>query len=324
MLGGLYELIAPHLTEKQRRLLAGAAARALGRGGGARMARISGLSRPTVYAGVRELDDPPDPRGRIRRPGGGPKRLVERNPGLLCALDELVDPDSRGDPQSPLRWTCKSTRQLADALAARGVQVSNDTVGRLLKQQRYTLQRTLKTEEGAPSTPTGTRSSGMSTSRAASSWPPASRSSASTPRRRSWSAGMPTAGGSGGQQASPNGCWYMTSPTRSWARRFPTGSTTWAPTPGWVSVGTDHDTAAFAVATLRRWWQQAGRALYPTATQLLVCADAGGSNGYRVRAWKTELARFAAETGLAVTVCHFPPGTSKWNKSSIGCSATSP
>jgi hypothetical protein len=149
VLGGLYELIAPHLTEKQRRLLAGAAARALGRGGGARMARISGLSRPTVYAGVRELDDPPDPRGRIRRPGGGPKRLVERNPGLLRALDELVDPDTRGDPQSPLRWTCKSTRQLADALAAQGFQVSDDTVGRLLTQQRYTLQRTLKTEEGA-------------------------------------------------------------------------------------------------------------------------------------------------------------------------------
>ena len=149
VLGGLYELIAPHLTEKQRRLLAGAAARALGRGGGVRMARISGLSRPTVYTGVRELDAPPEPRGRVRRPGGGPKRLVERQPGLLAALDELVDPDTRGDPESPLRWTCKSTRQLADALVAQGFQVSDDTVGRLLKQQHYTLQRTQKTEEGA-------------------------------------------------------------------------------------------------------------------------------------------------------------------------------
>jgi hypothetical protein len=149
VLGGLYELLAPHLTEKQRRLLAGAAARALGRGGGARMARLTGLSRPTVYAGVRELDDPPDPRGRVRRPGGGPKRLVERQPGLLRALDELVDPDTRGDPEGPLRWTCKSTHQLADALGAQGFQVSDDTVGRLLKQQGYTLQRTLKTEEGA-------------------------------------------------------------------------------------------------------------------------------------------------------------------------------
>ena len=149
MLAGLYELVAPHLTEKQRRLLAGAAARALGRGGGARMARLSGLSRPTVYTGVRELDDSPDPRGRIRRRGGGPKRLVERDPGLLQALEDLVDPDTRGDPQSPLRWTCKSTRELAEALTAQGHPVSDDTVGRLLRQQDYTLQRTQKTEEGA-------------------------------------------------------------------------------------------------------------------------------------------------------------------------------
>ena len=149
MLAGLYELVAPHLTEKQRRLLAGAAARALGRGDGARMARLTGLSRPTVYTGVRELDDSPDPRGRVRRPGGGPKRLVERDPGLLDALEELVDPDTRGDPQSPLRWTCKSTRELAEALTAQGHPVSDDTVGRLLRQQDYTLQRTQKTEEGA-------------------------------------------------------------------------------------------------------------------------------------------------------------------------------
>jgi hypothetical protein len=204
VLGGLEGLIAPHLTEKQRRLLAGAAARPLGRGGGVGMARSSGLSRPTVSAGVGELDDPPDPRGRIRRPGGGPKRLVERNPGLLGALDEGVDPDTGGDPQSPLRWRCKSTRQLADALAAQGVPVSDDTVGWLLSQQRYRLQRTLKTEEGAQH-PTGTRSFGRSTSRPSSSWPPASRSSASTPRRSNWSAAPPTAGGSGGPRRARTG-----------------------------------------------------------------------------------------------------------------------
>ena len=149
MLAGLFELVAPHLTEKQRRLLAGAGARALGRGGGARMARISGLSRPTVYAGVRELDERPDPGGRVRRRGGGPKRRTTTDPGLLAALDALVDPDTRGDPDSPLRWTCKSTRELAGVLTAAGHPVSDDTVGRLLKQQGYTLQRTHKTEEGA-------------------------------------------------------------------------------------------------------------------------------------------------------------------------------
>jgi transposase len=149
VLAGLYELIAPHLTEKQRRLLAGAGARALGRGGGARMARISGLSRPTVYAGVRELEERPDPGGRVRRRGGGPRRRTMADPGLLAALDTLVDPDTRGDPDSPLRWTCKSTRELAEALTAQGHPVSDDTVGRLLKQQGYTLQRTQKTLEGA-------------------------------------------------------------------------------------------------------------------------------------------------------------------------------
>jgi transposase len=148
VLVGLFELVAPHLTEKQRRL-AGAGARALGRGGGARMARISGLSRPTVYAGVRELEERPDPGGRVRRRGGGPKRRTTADPGLLAALDALVDPDARGDPDSPLRWTCKSTRKLAEALTAQGHPVSDDTVGRLLKQQGYTLQRTQKTLEGA-------------------------------------------------------------------------------------------------------------------------------------------------------------------------------
>jgi Rhodopirellula transposase DDE domain len=149
VLAGLFELIAPHLTEKQRRLLAGAGARALGPGGGARMARISGLSRPTVYAGVRELEERPDPGGRIRRRGGGPKRRTMSDPSLLAALDALVEPYTRDDPDSPLRWTCKSIAQLAVALTAAGHPFSDDTVGRLLKQQGYTLQRTQKTLEGA-------------------------------------------------------------------------------------------------------------------------------------------------------------------------------
>ena len=324
VLGGLYELIAPHLTEKQRRLLAGAAARALGRGGGARMARISGLSRPTVYAGVRELDDPPDPRGRIRRLGGGPKRLVERQPGLLRALDELVDPDTRGDPQSPLRWTCKSTRQLADALAAQGFQVSDDTVGRLLKQQRYTLQRTLKTEEGAqhPDRDAQFRYVNEQAKQQLAAGQPV----VSVDTKKKELVGRYANGGREWRPpGEPEPVLVHDFPDQELGKAIPYGVYDLGANAGWVSVGTDHDTAAFAVATLRRWWQQAGRALYPTATQLLVCADAGGSNGYRVRAWKTELARFAAQTGLAVTVCHLPPGTSKWNKIEHRfCSATSP
>jgi hypothetical protein len=313
VLGGLYELVAPHLTEKQRRLLAGAAAKALGRGGGARMARISGLSRPTVYTGVRELEDPPDPGGRIRRPGGGPKRLVQRQPGLLAALEALVDPDTRGDPQSPLRWTCKSTRELADALGGQGFQVSDDTVGRLLTQQRYTLQRTQKTEEGAQhpdrdaqfrylnDTARGHLDQGLPV--------------VSVDTKKKELVGNYANGGTEWQPVGePERVKVHDFPDPELGKAIPYGVYDLGANAGWVSVGTDHDTAAFAVATLRRWWQQAGRALYPNADRLLVCADAGGSNGYRVRAWKTELASFAAETGLQVTVCHFPPGTSKWNK----------
>jgi hypothetical protein len=312
VLGGLYELITPHLTEKQRRLLAGAAARALGRGG-ARMAQISGLSRPTVYTGVRELDAPPDPHGRIRRPGGGPRRLVERQPGLLAALDELVAPDTRGDPESPLRWTCKSTRQLADALAGQGFQVSDDTVGRLLKQQRYTLQRTLKTEEGAqhPDRDAQFRYVNEQAKQHLAAGQPV----VSVDTKKKELVGRYANGGREWRPAGePERVGVHDFPDKELGKAIPYGIYDLGANAGWVSVGTDHDTAAFAVATLRRWWQQAGRALYPNADRLLVCADAGGSNGYRVRAWKTELARFAAETSLQVTVCHFPPGTSKWNK----------
>jgi hypothetical protein len=313
VLGGLYELIAPHLTEKQRRLLAGAAAKTLGRGGGARMARISGLSRPTVYAGVRELQDPPDPQGRIRRPGGGPKRLAERDPGLLAALDALVDPDTRGDPESPLRWTCKSTRQLADALGAQGYTVSDDTVGRLLKQQRYTLQRTQKTLEGAqrPDRDAQFRYVNEQAKQHLAAGQPV----VSVDTKKKELVGRYANAGAEWQPAGePERVGVHDFPDPEVGKAIPYGVYDLGANTGWVGVGTDHDTAAFAVATLRRWWEQVGRAAYPQADRLLVCADAGGSNGYRVRLWKTELARFAAETGLQVTVCHFPPGTSKWNK----------
>jgi transposase len=309
----MYVLLAPHLTEKQRRLLAGAAARALGRGGGARMARISGLSRPTVYSGVRELDERPDPGGRVRRAGGGPKRLVERQPGLLAALEALVDPDTRGDPESPLRWTCKSTRELADALGAQGFQVSDDTVGRLLKQQRYTLQRTRKTEEGAQHPDRDAQFRYINEQ--AKAQLAAGQPVVSVDTKKKELVGNYANGGVEWQPVGePERVGVHDFPDPAVGKAIPYGVYDLGAGTGWVSVGCDHDTAAFAVATLRRWWEQVGQAAYPAADRLLVTADAGGSNGYRLRAWKTELARFAADTGLAVTVCHFPPGTSKWNK----------
>jgi transposase len=314
LLGAIYELVSPRLDERQRRLLAAAAARALGRGGITMVARATGMSRQTVYDGLADLDDATGLAvGRARRPGGGRKRLVERDPGLVAALEALVDPVTRGDPESPLRWTCKSTAQLARALTAQGHPVSDDTVGRLLKQQDYTLQRTRKTVEGAQH-PDRDAQFGYLNEQA----------------RAHLAAGQPVVSvdtkkkelvgdyANPGQEWQPSGAPVEVKvhdfPDKQLGKAIPYGVYDLGANTGWVSVGTDHDTARFAVATLGRWWEQAGRALYPDAERLLVTADAGGSNGYRVRAWKTELARFAAATGLAVTVCHFPPGTSKWNR----------
>jgi Rhodopirellula transposase DDE domain len=323
VLATLFDLISPHLNERQRRLLLGAGARALGRGGGARMARLSGMSRPTVYAGVRELDEPPDPHGRIRRPGGGPKRLQDTDPDLIEALDRLVDPDTRGDPCSPLRWTTKSTRELADALTAQGHPVSDDTVGRLLKQQGYRLQRTVKTLEGAQHQDRDAQFRYLNEQ--AREHLAASQPVVSVDTKKKELVGNFANGGAEWQPSGePVEVNVHDFPDPKLGKAIPYGVYDLGANAGWVSVGVDHDTAAFAVATLGRWWEQAGRVAYPEASRLLVMADAGGSNGYRVRAWKTELARFAAETGLQVTVCTSRQGPASGTGLSIGCSAPFP
>jgi hypothetical protein len=312
VLAATFSLVGPHLTERQRRLLLGAAARALGYGGVSRVARLAEASRPTVRRGAVELDQPADPRGRIRQ-HQGPKRLRDRDPGLLEMLDRLVEPDTRGDPESPLRWTCKSTRELAQALTAAGHPVSDDTVGRLLEQQGYRLQRTVKTPEGAQHPDRDAQFRYLNEQ-----------------ARTQLAAGQPVVSvdakkkelvgrfANGGREWQPSGEPDQVNvhdvPDPTLGKAIPYGADDVGANRGWVGVGTDHDTAAFAVQTLRRWWQQVGSRSYPQAERLLVCADAGGSNGYRVRAWKTELARLATETGLAITVCHLPPGTSKWNR----------
>jgi Rhodopirellula transposase DDE domain len=265
-----------------------------------------------VRRGAAELDQPADPRGRIRQ-HDGPKRLRERDPGLVVALDRLVDPDTRGDPQSPLRWTCKSTRELAEALTAAGHPVSDDTVGRLLREQDYRLQRTVKTLEGAQH-PDRDAQFGYLNEQAKAHLV-AGQPVVSVDTKKKELVGRYANGGCEWQPAGePEQVNVHDFPDPKVGKAIPYGVYDLGRNSGWVSVGIDHDTAAFAVATLRRWWQQVGRAGYPQADRLLVCADAGGSNGYRVRAWKTELARLAAETGLAITVCHLPPGTSKWNR----------
>jgi hypothetical protein len=309
----MFARILPHLGERSRRLLCGAVAGALGHGGVTRVAELAEVSVPTVIRGARELDDPPDPYGRTRRAGGGPKRAVERQPGLLQALDRLVDPDTRGDPESPLRWTCKSTRHLADALGAQGFQVSDDTIGRLLREQGYRLQRTRKTLEGAQHPDRDAQFRYINEQ--AREHLAAGQPVVSVDTKKKELVGLFHNPGREWQPSGePVGVNVHDFPDDALGKAIPYGVYDLGANAGWVSVGTDHDTAAFAVATLARWWEQTGRQVYPQATRLLVTADAGGSNGYRIRAWKTELARFAAQAGIQVTVCHFPPGTSKWNK----------
>jgi transposase len=308
MLAAKFEAIFPHLDERQRRLLLGAEARALGHGGIRLVAGAVGVREATVSLGAGELESGAEPLGRARRPGGGRKRAADLDPGLRPALLALVEPDERGDPMSPLRWTAKSTRVLADELTARGHKVSADTVGDLLREEGFSLQGNAKTTEGAQHPDRDAQFRYISEQARACQVAGDPVISVDTKKKE-----LVGDFANGGKQYRPKG---SPVPVRTHdfmdqdlGKAIPYGVYDVAADAGWVNVGTDHDTAAFAVESIRRWWNAAGRAAYPHARQLLVTADAGGSNSYRTRAWKAELAAFALETGLAVTVCHFPPGT---------------
>jgi transposase len=313
MLAAKFEVIFPHLDERQRRLLMGAEARALGHGGIRLVARAAGVREATVSLGVSELDSGGEPLGRVRRPGGGRKRAVDLDPELRPALLALVEPDERGDPVSPLRWTAKSTRALAAELTRQGHRVSADTVGDLLRAEGFSLQGNAKTIEGKRHPDRDAQFRYISEQ--ASAHQAAGQPVISVDTKKKELVG---AFRNGGREWRPEGEPATVSthdfPDQELGKAIPYGVYDVAANAGWVNVGTDHDTAAFAVESIRRWWNSAGKAAYPGASRLLVTADAGGSNGYRTRAWKAELAVFALEAGLSVTVCHFPPGTSKWNK----------
>ena len=313
MLAAKFEAIFPHLDERQRRLLLGAEARALGHGGIRLVAGAAGVREATVFLGVDELESGAEPLGRARRPGGGRKRAADLDPGLRPALLALVEPDERGDPMSPLRWTAKSTRVLADELMAQGHKVSADTVGDLLRAEGFSLQGNAKTTEGAQHPDRDAQFRYISEQARACQVAGDPVISVDTKKKE-----LVGDFANGGKEYRPKG---RPVPVRTHdfmdkdlGKAIPYGVYDVAADAGWVNVGTDHDTAAFAVESIRRWWKAMGQAAYPHARRLLVTADAGGSNSYRTRAWKAELAALALETGLAVTVCHFPPGTSKWNK----------
>jgi hypothetical protein len=318
-LAQLFTALLPHLNERQRRLVAGAEARALGRGGVTVAARAANLSRPTVRKAMTELAEPPlvpmSPQ-RSRRPGGGRKRAVALDPGLIKATEALVDPSARGDPESPLRWTSKSTRQLAQALTNSGHKVSHVRVAEILRSLNYSLQGNAKSREGNQHQDRDAQFRYINEvvkDRLGRGTPVLS-----VDAKKKELVGEDPGYKNGGKEWQPKGRPVLVGvhdfPDPAIGKVIPYGIYDIGANTAWVLVGSDGDTAAFAVQALRRWWQSTGSDAYATTNRLLVCADAGGSNSYRTRLWKTELAALASETGLVITVCHFPPGTSKWNK----------
>ena len=314
-----FAILSPLLDERARRLWAAAEARAIGRGGISQVAEATGLSRATIRAGVQELarpvaaPEPQTPVERVRRPGGGRKPLGVHDPHLLRALETLVDPVTRGDPMSLLRWTCKSAAKLAAALQTQGHVVSERTVNRLLHDLGYSLQANRKTLEGRAHPDRDAQFQYIN--RRAKAFQGQGQPVVSVDTKKKELVGQfRQSGREWHPQGQPEEVQVHDFPNEALGKVIPSGVYDEATNSGWVSVGIDHDTAAFAVETVRRWWRYMGSKVYPRAKRLLITADGGGSNGSRCRLWKVELQQLADEIGLHISVCHFPPGTSKWNK----------
>jgi hypothetical protein len=303
----------PHLNERSRRMVAGAEALQIGYGGVSLVSRACGLCRVTVTKAIQELQATPLAEGRIRRSGGGRRPLAELDPGLTSALESLVEPLTRGDPMSPLRWTCKSTRTLARELTRAHHPVSHEKVAQLLWDKGYSLQGNRKTEEGDdhPDRDAQFRHINREVSRALAQGQPVI--SVDT-KKKELVGNFENKGRQWRSKLAAERVQSHDFPDPTVPRAYPYGIYDLGQNTGFVNVGTDHDTATFAVASIRGWWRHEGRHLYPASDRLLITADGGGSNGYRLKLWKLELQRLADQIGLAIAVCHFPPGTSKWNK----------
>jgi Rhodopirellula transposase DDE domain len=314
-----FELLRPLMNERMRRHWAACEAMTLKRGGVTLVAQATGLSRTTIWAGLREIRHPEAqpadglPPERVRHAGAGRPFLEEADPTLVKDLEALVEPTTRGDPQSPLRWTCKSTRNLAEELNRQGHGVSYRTVAALLHDLDYSLQANRKTREGSSHPDRNAQFEHISRRVRAfqrSRQPVVSVDS----KKRELVGDFKNAGREWQPAGAPEEVRAKDFPDKKLGKVTPSGVYDLTYNEGWVSVGIDHNTSLFATETIRRWWREMGAPLYPEADRLLVTADAGGSNGYRPWLWKVGLQQLADAIGLAISVCHFPPGTSKWNK----------
>ena len=317
-----YRVLSAELDERARRLWAAAEARALGFGGIRAVAEATGLAIETIRRGIRQLREPQgdaEPTGtearprRVRRPGGGRKRLTERDPTLLQALEALVEPTARGDPSSPLRWTLKSTRALARELCRQGHQVSHETVAHLLHELGYSLQGNRKTKEGSAHPDRNAQFEHLN-ARVQDFQRRNEPVISVDAKKKELVGGFKNAGREWRPEGNPETVLVHDFEDAELGKGLPYGVYDPTRNEGWVSVGVDHDTAEFAVEAIRHWWREMGSSAYPEAKELLITADSGGSNGWRLRLWKVSLQKFADETGLRISVSHFPPGTSKWNK----------
>jgi transposase len=313
-----YEALCSVMDEQMRRLWAATEARALGYGGVSTVARAVGLTRPTITAGMKELGDarqlvPMAPKHRVRRAGAGRPRALDVDAGLRPALEELVEPATRGHPMSPLRWTCKSVRTLAGELTRQGHAVSHQTVSEMLQALGYSLQANRKTREGAEHPDRNAQFEHIG--RRAKEFQQRGQPVISVDTKKKELVGdFKNAGREWHPQGQPPAVRVHDFQDDELGKAIPYGVYDLSANAGWVSVGTDHDTPEFAVESIYCWWRQMGRRTYPEARELLITADGGGSNGSRTRLWKVALQRLADTTGLKISVCHLPPGTSKWNK----------
>ncbi len=310
---GKYAAIESLLDERARRLWAAAESRAIGFGGDSVVSAATGLSRPTIRAGRAEIDSGVIEAGRIRGPGAGRPGVEQSQPGIKEALEKLVDPVTRGDPTSPLRWTCKSRAKLAGALNKAGWQVSSTTVGRMLHELGYSLQSVRKSREGTSNPDRNAQFEHINATAEDCLQRQQPVVSVDT-KKKELVGDFKNNGREWQPKKVPEKSLVHDFPQDATGKAIPYGVYDMARNEAWVNVGRDHDTPAFAVASIRRWWSAMGKSKYPDAEELFITADAGGSNGYRSRAWKHELQKFADETSLRIRVSHFPPGTSKWNK----------